>query len=141
MTPNRGWGLFTTKAIKKEDAIAVDGEVITAAEERKRMREYLRKNEAYLFRKYEIHDHDRLNSYFVDNKQIGNLARFLNHSCKPNFSTWTVSNGRQVSGSDYSELMQVGLKSVELTSIRFLVLSFLLRPFCTPMTTSQPAPS
>lgn len=96
MTATRGWGLFAVKPLKEEQAIAVIGEVISSAEEKKREKAYLRRNQYSIFAKYEVHDHERVHSYWIDNTTVGNLARFINHSCKPNITSWSVSSGRQV---------------------------------------------
>jgi histone-lysine N-methyltransferase SUV39H len=94
MTAAKGWGLFTKKALTPKHGIEVIGEVISVWEEDEREMAYLQTNACFLFPKY--HPHDRLRVYAIDNKHVGNLTHFINHSCAPNLSIEMVNDGRQV---------------------------------------------
>ncbi|KAM3360733.1 hypothetical protein P3S68_015587 [Capsicum galapagoense] len=86
-TEGRGWGLLADENIKAEQfIIEYCGEVISseAAKERSQVYEAHELKDTYIF---------SLNSnYFIDATQKGSLARFINHSCRPNCETrkWTV---------------------------------------------------
>lgn len=65
-----GLGLFATTSFQKNDfIIAYTGETITATEANRRGGKYL----------FELND-----NYTIDGKGRDNLARYLNHSCRPN---------------------------------------------------------
>lgn len=65
-----GLGLYTLAALKKGDlVIEYTGEKITEAEANRRGGKYL----------FELND-----NWTIDGKGRDNLARYLNHSCKPN---------------------------------------------------------
>lgn len=67
---NAGLGLFTTKDIKKgEFIIEYTGEKITTDEADERGGQYL-----FTLNK----------KYVIDGKERKNLARYINHSCRPN---------------------------------------------------------
>ena len=72
-----GWGVFATTTIPKNKRI-IDyaGERITHQESLKREERYLRKGNIWCF---------TLNRRWVIDAGVGgNIARFINHSCKPN---------------------------------------------------------
>lgn len=72
-----GWGVFATAAIPKNKRV-VDyaGEKITNRESLKRERRYLKNGHIWCF---------KLNSHWVRDAAVGgNIARFVNHACKPN---------------------------------------------------------
>lgn len=71
------WGVFTEENINKNKRIITyDGERITSKESEVREDRYLRRGEIWCF---------RLNRRWVIDANVGgNLARFLNHSCRPN---------------------------------------------------------
>jgi SET domain-containing protein len=72
-----GWGVFAREPINKNRRIATyDGELISHDESAKRETRYLKKGEIWCF---------TVNRLWVRDANIGgNVARFLNHSCKPN---------------------------------------------------------
>jgi SET domain-containing protein len=72
-----GWGVFATTTIPKNKRI-IDyaGQRITHQESLKREERYLRKGNIWCF---------TLNRRWVIDAGVGgNIARFINHSCKPN---------------------------------------------------------
>ena len=80
-----GWGVFATTTIPKNKRI-IDyaGQRITHQESLKREERYLRKGNIWCF---------TLNRRWVIDAGVGgNIARFINHSCKPN--CWVeIKNG------------------------------------------------
>ena len=78
-----GWGVFALEPINKNKRI-VDyaGELIDYKESLKRETKYLKRGEIWCF---------TVNSRWVrDANSGGNVARFINHSCKPNCYTHIV---------------------------------------------------
>jgi SET domain-containing protein len=73
----QGWGVFTTQPINKNKRIVTyDGEKIPNKESDKREARYLKKGRIWCF---------KLNRLYVRDAAVGgNVARFINHSCKPN---------------------------------------------------------
>jgi SET domain-containing protein len=72
-----GWGVFSTQRIPKNKRI-IDyaGEKIDWKESAKRETRYLRRGNIWCF---------RVNRRWVRDAAVGgNMARFINHSCKPN---------------------------------------------------------
>jgi SET domain-containing protein len=72
-----GWGVYATTTIPKNKRI-IDyaGERITHKESLKREEKYLKRGAIWCF---------TLNSRWVIDAGVGgNIARFINHSCKPN---------------------------------------------------------
>jgi hypothetical protein len=72
-----GWGVYASQTIPKNKRI-IDyaGERITHKESSKREDRYLRRGRIWCF---------TLNSRWVVDAGVGgNIARFINHSCKPN---------------------------------------------------------
>ena len=72
-----GWGVFATRAINKNTRIIhYAGEKITTRESARREERYLQRGHIWCF---------RLNSRWVRDAAVsGNIARYINHSCKPN---------------------------------------------------------
>ena len=73
----QGWGVFATQRIPKNKRI-IDyaGEKITNRESLKRERRYLAKGHIWCF---------KLNRLYVRDAAVGgNVARYINHSCRPN---------------------------------------------------------
>jgi SET domain-containing protein len=73
----QGWGVFATQTIPKNTRI-VDyaGEKISNRESLKRERRYIRRGHIWCF---------KLTSRTVIDAGVrGNIARFINHSCRPN---------------------------------------------------------
>jgi SET domain-containing protein len=80
-----GWGVFTTRPITKNTRI-IDyaGEKITNRESLRRERRYLRQGRVWCF---------KLNDRWVRDAAVGgNLARFINHKCRPNCYTQVVGD-------------------------------------------------
>jgi SET domain-containing protein len=73
----QGWGVYATRAIPKNTRI-IDyaGEKISNQESLKRERRYIRKGHIWCFK--------LTNRTVVDAGVGGNIARFINHSCRPN---------------------------------------------------------
>jgi len=72
-----GWGVYATKAIPKNTRI-IDyaGEKISNQESLKRERRYIRRGRVWCFK--------LTNRTVIDAAVGGNVARFINHSCRPN---------------------------------------------------------
>ncbi len=72
-----GWGVFATEPINKNKRIVhYAGEKITHKESLEREWRYLRKGHIWCF---------RLNNRWVIDAGVGgNIARYINHSCRPN---------------------------------------------------------
>jgi uncharacterized protein len=73
----QGWGVFATRPIPKNTRIVTyDGEKITNRESLKREVRYLKQGHIWCF---------KLNRLYVRDAAVGgNVARYINHSCKPN---------------------------------------------------------
>ena len=76
----QGWGVFATQPINKNKRIVTyDGEKIPNRESLKREAKYLENGHIWCF---------KLNHLFVRDAAVGgNVARYINHSCKPNCYT------------------------------------------------------
>lgn len=72
-----GWGVFATQPINKNTRIVTyDGEKIRNQESLRREAEYIKKGHIWCF---------KLNSHWVRDAAVGgNIARYINHSCRPN---------------------------------------------------------
>lgn len=73
----QGWGIFAIRSIPKNKRI-IDyaGEKITTSESRRREERYRTRGEIWCF---------KLNRRWVIDAAVGgNLARFINHACRPN---------------------------------------------------------
>ena len=72
-----GWGVFALEDINKNKRIVTyDGEKITSKESADREDRYLRRGEIWCF---------RVNRRWVIDANVnGNVARFINHACRPN---------------------------------------------------------
>ena len=73
----QGWGVFATERIPKNRRI-IDyaGEKISNQESLKRERRYIKKRHIWCFK--------LTNRTVIDAGVGGNLARYVNHSCRPN---------------------------------------------------------
>ena len=72
-----GWGVFATSAISKNTRIIhYGGEKISNTESLKRERRYIQKGHIWCFK--------LTNRTVIDAGVGGNVARFINHGCKPN---------------------------------------------------------
>lgn len=72
-----GWGVFATESIPKNKRIvSYTGEKISNKESLKRERKYIQKGHIWCFK--------LTNRTVIDAGVGGNIARFINHSCKPN---------------------------------------------------------
>lgn len=83
--PDCGRGVITLKNIEK-DAVLTEyvGELINHDEYRRRLKMMLRKN-VYIFK---VSD-DR----YIDSEDMGNISRFINHSCEPNSVSQKITVG------------------------------------------------
>jgi len=84
-SPLHGWGVYATGRIPKNTRIIhYAGEKITHRESRVREARYERQGRIWCF---------RLNNRWVIDAAVGgNLARFVNHSCRPNCYTQIVGD-------------------------------------------------
>jgi uncharacterized protein len=79
-SPISGWGVFTLQAIPKNKRIIhYAGERISSQESTPREERYLAKGHIWCFK---LH-----NRAVIDAAVGGNVARFINHACKPNCYT------------------------------------------------------
>lgn len=80
-----GWGVYATQAINKNKRIVTyDGEKISNKECLRRERKYTPRGEIWCF---------TLNRLYVRDAAVGgNVARFINHSCKPNCYTTVIGD-------------------------------------------------
>jgi SET domain-containing protein len=80
-----GWGVFATESIpKNKRIIRYDGELIDHKESLKRETMYLERGEIWCF---------TVNRRWVRDANVGgNVARFINHACKPNCYSQIVGN-------------------------------------------------
>lgn len=80
-----GWGVFALEPIHKNRRI-VDyaGELITARQSLKRETRYIKRGQIWCF---------AVNRRLVRDANVGgNIARFINHACRPNCYTQVVGN-------------------------------------------------
>jgi SET domain-containing protein len=81
-----GWGVYATCAIPKNTRIIdYTGEKISNQESLRRERRYIRRGHIWCFK--------LTNRTVIDAGVGGNIARFINHSCKPNCYV-EISGGR-----------------------------------------------
>ncbi len=80
-----GWGVYATQPINKNKRIVTyEGERITNKESLRREEKYTPKGTIWCF---------RLNRLYVRDAAVGgNIARFINHACKPNCYTTVQDN-------------------------------------------------
>jgi len=72
-----GWGVFTTTAIAKNTRIVhYAGQKISNRESLRRERRYIRRRQLWCF--------SLTRRTVIDARVGGNIARFINHSCRPN---------------------------------------------------------
>jgi len=72
-----GWGIYATAAISKNKRIIdYTGQKISSQESLKRERRYIRGGHIWCFK--------LTNRTVIDASVGGNLARYINHSCRPN---------------------------------------------------------
>ncbi|NXW73742.1 SETMR methyltransferase, partial [Hirundo rustica] len=84
-TPRKGWGLRALEPVPRGAFVCeYAGEVLGFAEARRRIRAQTPQEPNYIMALRE-HLHDgRVLETFVDPTRVGNVGRFLNHSCEPN---------------------------------------------------------
>ncbi|KAF4093565.1 hypothetical protein AMELA_G00003320 [Ameiurus melas] len=86
-TRNRGWGVVTQEAIKRGSFVCeYAGEVIGFEEARRRQMSQTPEDQNYIIAVQEHGGSQRLGVTFVDPVAVGNVGRFLNHSCQPNLT-------------------------------------------------------
>lgn len=87
-TPNRGWGLKTSVAMKAGQFVCeYVGEVIDCSTADARGKEYDNGGLTYLF---DLDYNNAERPYTIDAYEYGNISRFMNHSCDPNCAIWAV---------------------------------------------------
>jgi histone-lysine N-methyltransferase SUV39H len=92
-TINRGWSVKTLDHIPAGKFIVeYTGEFLDQNESKKRARKYGKINHTYLF---DLDYIDKGTPYSIDATHEGNIARFINHSCNPNLSTWPATTCNQ----------------------------------------------
>jgi SET domain-containing protein len=81
----QGWGVFASRPISKNTRIVhYAGEKITNQESLRREARYLKKGHIWCF---------KLNRLYVRDAAVGgNIARYVNHSCRPNCYTQIVGD-------------------------------------------------
>ncbi|XP_027602191.1 histone-lysine N-methyltransferase SETMAR [Pipra filicauda] len=84
-TPRKGWGVRALEPVPRGTFVCeYAGEVLGMAEARRRIRAQSPQDSNYIIAVRE-HLHDgRVLQTFVDPTRVGNVGRFLNHSCEPN---------------------------------------------------------
>lgn len=83
-TQSRGWGLRTCRKISKGEFVCVyAGEIV---DENERLARQMNHDPSYTYL-FDL-DYNNLDNppYSVDAEYMGNLARFINHSCDPNLN-------------------------------------------------------
>lgn len=84
----RGWGVRTNRPIAAGQYISeYVGEIITYEETELRGKIYDAEGRTYLF---DLDFNEKDNPYTVDAAKVGNVSRFINHSCNPNLGIWAV---------------------------------------------------
>ncbi|KAI5093678.1 histone-lysine N-methyltransferase SETMAR, partial [Silurus meridionalis] len=84
-TENRGWGVVTLEAIRRGRFVCeYAGEVIGFEEARRRQLSQTPEDKNYIIAVQEHGGSQGLGVTFVDPAFMGNVGRFLNHSCHPN---------------------------------------------------------
>jgi SET domain-containing protein len=80
-----GWGVYTRRAITKNTRIIeYAGEKISHQESARRERRQLARGEVWCF---------TVDRHFVRDAEVGgNLARFINHACRPNCYTQVIGD-------------------------------------------------
>jgi SET domain-containing protein len=80
-----GWGVFALQPITKNTRIIqYEGELIDHKESLKRETKYLKRGEIWCF---------TINRRWVRDGMVGgNVARFINHACKPNCYTQVIGD-------------------------------------------------
>lgn len=95
-----GWGVYANQTIE-EDTLIVDykGELVSQAEGWRRESRYLRRRRIWLF-----HVNER---WIRDAAVGGNIARYINHGCRPNCHTdvigrtiWIIASRRIRKGEE-----------------------------------------
>lgn len=89
-TARKGWGVRSTKPIKKNSFVEEYlGEVITESEGALRGKMYDRIGLSYLF-DMDLAGVDEYQKYVIDSYVCGNSSHFFNHSCNPNLVVYGV---------------------------------------------------
>ncbi|NXG80633.1 SETMR methyltransferase, partial [Baryphthengus martii] len=84
-TEKKGWGLRTLESIPRGRFVCeYAGEVLGLKEARRRIQAQTAKDSNYLIAVREHLHHGQVLETFVDPTYVGNVGRFLNHSCEPN---------------------------------------------------------
>lgn len=90
---DKGWSVKTLNHIPAGKFIVeYTGEFLDKVEIKKRYKTYNKSNATYLF---DLDYIERGTPYSIDASHKGNIARFINHSCNPNLSTWPATTCNQ----------------------------------------------
>lgn len=90
-TKNKGWGVRTLEAIPHGTFVCeYAGEVISFEEARRRQLSQKSMENNYIIAVREHAGAGSITETFVDPAAVGNVGRFLNHSCRPNLSMQPV---------------------------------------------------
>lgn len=84
-TERKGWGLRALERVPRGRFVCeYAGEVLGAAEVRRRLQAQTARDPNYILAVREHAGRARVSETFVDPARVGNVGRFLNHSCAPN---------------------------------------------------------
>lgn len=91
----KGWGLFTAEVLEQGDFVcSYLGELLSSNEARtrlaKRSTETDNENNYLLVLREQAQSGQIVYLTCIDPTKIGNVGRFLNHSCEPNLGVWAV---------------------------------------------------
>jgi SET domain-containing protein len=88
MTESNGYGVSSTKHMRKDSFICeYKGEVVSAEVGKARLEHH---RNTYVFA--------LIDGRYIDSSQVGNISRFINHSCAPNALAieWIVKGTRRL---------------------------------------------
>jgi len=90
-TEKCGWGVRALEKISKGTFVCeYIGEIIRDSVAVVRDIDYVRRNISYLFDLDFNESDDQSDMYCIDATDVGNVARFINHSCEPNLNVFPV---------------------------------------------------
>lgn len=95
-SPRKGWGVYASCQIRSGEFVCeYVGEVVSNAEASKRLSTYdaTQRNFLMVVREHVQDGHPPIRTN-VDATQLGNVARWINHSCNPNCEIVLVCHSR-----------------------------------------------
>ena len=98
-TNQKSWGVFTQTAITKgEYVLEFVGEIITDKQEKKRRSSYESNGVNYILviNEIKLNSKEVVNKLIIDPYEMGNIGRFINHSCSPNMRPEFVYVGNDI---------------------------------------------